>query len=380
MERGELVKGIKSLKEFIKLIVDDKISDKKSYSQWAKECNGKMEQLFWYKQERGMPAIHSLVGVFFHPTLPLLGLNYTPVAHNTLFKFQEGWTVPLRLCRGIVFDRDGNLAAKAFPKFFNYGENKETANLPDLPFEATEKKDGHLGIIFEYKGELLVTTRGSFVSRTSKLAANMLNVYEKQFNWKKAYPKEITILVEIIHPLTKVITDYVDKEEFVAIGAFNRETFIDYGYNKLRCLAEKLGLKTSEIWSGKSLAELRVLIKDHSVKNKEGYVARFSNGLRVKFKFESYIAEMIKRKLDYKYLMSRFISGNLPKTMELLDEELLRTAKEMLGEILIAVSKPGAAQDKWRALYMIVPEKESTSHFQGICRQFVKHITSIKEK
>lgn len=339
-----------------------------------------MEKLFQYEREKGMPAIYSLVAPFFHPRLPLIGLNYTPVAHNTLFQHRNGWTVPLRLCRGIIFDKNGDLIALSFPKFFNYGEHEETTELPWYSFTVMEKMDGHLGIIFKYKGEYLITTRGSFTSNTSKIAMKMLADYDYAEHWLFGWPENTTILVEIIHPATKVLTDYGGNQDFTLIGAFNTKEFIDHNYADLVEFGKILLLRPAEVFEVKSAEELKKIIKDRTVKNKEGYVARFAGGLRVKFKFETYLSKMIEAKLNYCYLMKKFSSGKLGNTMELLDEEIIGNAKQMLGEIMVALSVPGAARDKWKRLYNLVPPEENTSYYQSICRQFVKDLLALSAK
>ena len=108
---------LKQLQEFTTLITTAEITTKAQYIPWAKKNSATMAELFGYKQEKGMPNISALAGAFFHPTLPLIGFNYTPVAHNTLHEYPQGWTPVLRRCRGTIFDRAGNLIALPFPKF-----------------------------------------------------------------------------------------------------------------------------------------------------------------------------------------------------------------------------------------------------------------------
>lgn len=370
-----LAKGIDQLSDFVRTICSAGIRMKKDYSVYAKENKEKMAKWFDYAQGKGMPPINNLVSLSFHATEPLVLLNYTPLAHNTLFAHKTGWTMPLRLCRGIVFDFNGQLVAKGFPKFFNYKENKETCVLPDETFEATVKMDGHLGIIFEYSGKLFVTTRGSFDSNTTKIATKMLGAYAKKNNWKRFYPSNLTTLVEIIHPATKVLTDYKDEEKFVIIGAFDRDELIDYNYCELVSLSKMLKLPVTEVFKGADFENLAKLMKDRSVSNQEGYVVRFENGLRVKLKFETYISKMIADKIGYSYLMKKFVSGRLKDTLDILDEEIVETAKLMLADILISVSTADNPKAKWRALYELVPEEESTSSFRESCRKFVKALT-----
>jgi len=366
------------LSEFIRLMTRAGVISKKDYYKWARENEEAISKLFEYKRKEGMPGIYSLVTPFFHTTLPLVGLNYSQTAHNVLASFQEGWTSVLRLCRGIVFDRSGNLIALAFSKFFNYGEHPETRDLPNLPFEATVKQDGHLGIIFKYNDQFMITTRGDFNSPTSVLASEMLGRYVKHNGWDNIYPNDTTTLVEIIHPQTKVYLEYAGKTNFTVIGAFNIKKLHDYDYNYLKELAVKLGLPATELWTGKTLKDLVALMKDRSVTNQEGYVVRFSNCLRVKLKYETYIGKMVADKLGYTYLMNRMIKGNLKRMLDTLPEEIYPIGLQMLGEILLAFSVSGTAKEKWMSLYNLMPNGQATDYYKNICRQFVRMMTSVK--
>ncbi|OQA04200.1 MAG: RNA ligase [bacterium ADurb.Bin400] len=349
--------------------------DRNGFHQWARSNEDLMGERFWYRRETGMPPIYSLVSPSFHPELPLVMFNYTPGAHNNLHKYPEGWTDPIRLCRGIVFDFEGRLVALPFPKFFNYGEHPETRELPNEPFEATVKMDGHLGIIFKYQGKLLLTTRGFFTSKTAVLGNRMLAEIASANGWLSpgGFPDDLTCLVEIIHPTTRVHTDY-NQEGFVLIGGYNHRNFHDFDYAGLRLIGEQLGLPVCERWQGESIAELFALVNDPTMTGQEGFVARFASGLRVKFKFRSYIAKMVESKLSYTYLMQRFLSGNLQQMLGVLPEEVHEVATSMAGEILIAASVPGSAQDKWRSLYQLEPNDRSSVYFRTICREFARKI------
>ena len=366
--------SLQNLGEFVRQLSRDGVTDGKTFSVWARENEEAMEVVFDYKRLDGMPSIRSLVRPFFHPTLPLVGLNYTQSAHNTLYEFASGWTEPLRLCRGIIFDCNGNLVALPFPKFFNYGEHAETRELPNEPFEATTKHDGHLGIIFEYKGKIYVTTRGDFESRTSVLATHMLREYARKYVWEDKFPEDVTLLVEVIHPETKVYLDYDGKRGFVLIGAFNRATLEDYDNEKLHNFSQLLGIPLVERWMSQELEDLVGLMQDRSVDDQEGFVVRFRSGLRMKLKFMSYIAKMVEDKLGFSYLMQRMIKGNLERMLDTLPEEIYGVALKMLGEIMMAVATPGSQKIKWQALYNLQPEEKRTSYYRGVCRKFLSSL------
>lgn len=372
-----------NLGAFVRKLIQDGVRDRTAFREWRKQNKEVMENFFDYAKlaDKKIQPITALVSVFFHPQEPLIGLNYTPVAHNTLHRFSEGWTMPLRLCRGIIFDYEGNLVAKPFNKFFNVGENEETKELPDMAFDATAKHDGHLGIIFDYRGGLFITTRGSFKSKSALIATEMLENYFVKKNWAKKFPAYLTVLVEIIHPETKVHVDYERKKKFILIGAYDRETLKDLDYQDLCKFGKFLGLQVTERWQGNSLQDLKELMKDLSVENKEGYVVRFQNGLRVKFKFASYINLMVKEKLGYAYIMKRIISGNLQKMIGNLPEELYAEAEAMVKKIK-KVQSPALAnlseKEKRQYLYELVDSEKSTSYYRSICRDFLRHITTNK--
>lgn len=370
----EIRQAVGSLSHFVRTMISAGVKSKKAFNAWKKlpETIELMEDLFEYKRREGMPCINSLVTVDFHPEIPVMLLNYTQVAHNTLHEYPEGWTLPLRLCRGIVFDFKGGLRALVFEKFFNNGEHPETRELPDLPFEAPEKKDGHMGTIFEYEGKFYITTRGSFTSPTVKIATKMLQEYIQNGNWAENFNPDETVLVEIIHPQTHVLTDYPDFRAFILIGCKNRVTYEDHFFSYLEQLSVRLGLPLVRMWQGNSLAELKAHIKDRSVRNKEGFVVRFSNGLRVKFKFESYIGLMVQSKLSYNYLMLKNLSGSLEKMISMLDEEIYQIALQMLGRLHLIVTQKIPLKEKYQKLYQLVPEEECKDSFRANCRKFAK--------
>ncbi len=358
------------LSSLVKLLIQQDILSRQAFAVWKKKQVPLLSNIFQYEQKNGMPSIDQLISLDFHPELPLILLNYSTVAHNTLHEYPEGWTPVLRACRGLVIDFDGYVVGLPFLKFFNYLEHAETKLLPNLKFTATKKHDGHLGIIFQYRGQMVLTTRGRFASPSSKLGNEMLKTCINQY-WN--VNPSLCLLVEMIHPDTQVLTNYFGKVKFVLIGATDAESFVDYGddYETLTKIAIAFDIELTEQWDGYNLKDLITWMKDRSVDNQEGYVITFSNGLRVKVKFETYIGKMVAAKLSYNYLMRRLLSGNTKKMLLTLPEEIHDTAMRMLGEILILLSTPGEPKDRWRALYTLEGDNASNT-FKNTCREFVK--------
>lgn len=397
--------GIMALSAIVHRMSLAGIDSREKFREWAKKEVASLNHFFNYTQKPGMPPIYSLVSVDFHPEHPLMMFNYSPVAHNTLHAYPEGWTNALRMCRGIVFELvTGKLIAHPFPKFFNLNEHPETMLETILDklihfesgqvygWEAVEKMDGHLGIIFEYAGKLHFTTRGRFGSPSAKLGTELLRRYEQNSDWKNKFNPDFTVLVELIDPSTKVHVEYGEKSEFVLLGAFDRETLCEFqdavhdsqndGDNlyiiagRLMLINQPCGyLRSKKADPIGDFTKLVASMKDRTVTNEEGFVVRLFDGTRVKVKYETYIGLMVQKKLSPTYLMNRMISGNLDKMLLTLQEEVVPAANEMLGRILRVQFMPNATvKERRQYLYGIVPPELSTDYYRGICRSFLKFL------
>lgn len=127
-----------------------------------------------------------------HPTYDLTIWNYSPKV-----QYDRLWDEITLQCRGLVTNSEGKVVARPFQKFFNYEEYLENAPhmIPNEPFEVFDKMDGSLGILFNYNGEWIIATRGSFTSDQAIKAKEMLD---------EKYPtenldKNNTYLFEIIY-------------------------------------------------------------------------------------------------------------------------------------------------------------------------------------
>ena len=121
-----------------------------------------------------------------HPTLPLTIWNYTEEV-----QYNNKWDEITLSARGLVTDEFGTIVARPFTKFFNMEEGKHT---PTTDFEVFEKVDGSLGIVFNYKGEWMIATRGSFTSDQAIKGKEMLDKYPVE-----KLDKNKTYLFEIIY-------------------------------------------------------------------------------------------------------------------------------------------------------------------------------------
>ena len=220
-----------------------------------------------------------------HPTLPLTIWNYTPKVQygegNAQYKF---WDDVTKQCRGLVTDNEGNVVARPFKKFFNIEENQHT---PTEQFDVYEKMDGSLGILFNYKGEWVLATRGSFTSDQSVKGTELLQKYDYQ----RLNP-DYTYLFEIIYPENRIVCTY-DFEDLVLLGMIHTESGDEVNIHsgndedvRFKNLLNNLGFNIVRKYDGISdYTYLKHAISD----NREGFVVRFSNGDRMKIKGEEYL-------------------------------------------------------------------------------------------
>jgi RNA ligase len=206
-----------------------------------------------------------------HPTLPLSIYNYSRGV-----QYEKLWDPITLNCRGLVLDTDGNIVAKAFPKFFNYEELTE-ASIPNQTFEVFEKMDGSLGICFYYNGEWHMATRGSFTSEQAIRGKEMLDKYDiSKLNTHYTY------LFEIIYKENRIVVDY-DFEDLVLLAVIDTETGAEPGLDFVNTHDFKVVMRY------KTWGEDWETLKKEISKDNEGYVIRFSGGMRMKIKGDEYV-------------------------------------------------------------------------------------------
>jgi len=218
-----------------------------------------------------------------HPTLPISIYNYS---RNT--QYEGKWDDITLMCRGLVLDREGNVIAKAFNKFFNMEEHKPE-EIPNEPFEVFEKLDGSLGIFFNYNDEWILATKGSFTSDQAVKGIEILKKY-KYDRLLKGY----TYLFEIIYPENRIVCQY-DFEDLILLAVIDNHDGYEIRIHdneihlegiRLKNLYNNLGFKIVKKYDGvRDYSELKSKISQ----NQEGFVIKFGNGFRMKIKGEEYV-------------------------------------------------------------------------------------------
>jgi len=202
--------------------------------------------------------------------------------------YEKAWDEVTLNARGTVYEIEtGDIIARAFPKFFNFGElssEKQQEVLQAKSFETYEKMDGSLGIVYYYDGEWRVNTRGSFTSDQAVKGKEILEDFDTSFLFK-----QFTYLVEIIYPQNKIIVDYGNECSLYYLGSFCIKVTGEYEVGEdLMMMHSSNIFKRGKNYNFNSISELQSHLEtlDHT---EEGYVVRLDNGYRVKFKSAEYL-------------------------------------------------------------------------------------------
>jgi RNA ligase len=189
--------------------------------------------------------------------------------------FENAWTPITMAARGLVLDpAAGRVVATPFPKFFNAGERGGA--IPDLPFEAFEKLDGSLIIIFHHAGRWRAVTKGAFESSQARWAQERLDVADLS-----ALRPGTTYLADATYPENRIVIRY-DEAALVLLAAY-AENGLELDYNAVRDVASRLGWAAAQRHAFGSVSDLLLHARDLPG-TREGFVLRFSDGIRLKVK------------------------------------------------------------------------------------------------
>ncbi len=193
------------------------------------------------------------------------------------------WNHHTRSARGLVLDREGKVVARPWPKFFSLNERPETRLdvLPKEEVELTEKMDGSLLIAFlnPETGAWQACTRAAWDSPPCQAA------HARLAGWAQRLDPACTYLFELVAPWNRVVIRY-PAERLILIGIVHVESGEDWAPSRVRAWGLERGFDVLRV-------ERRRLegidLDDPTVLHREGWVARFSDGLRVKLKVARYL-------------------------------------------------------------------------------------------
>lgn len=272
-----------------------------------------------YLKNHSLEQLNTAYGVknTVHPVDGRIILNY----HQT----ESPKTEPIaKEARGLVLDKNFQLIACSFPRFFNWGEDLESAKAFDWSnFIVQEKVDGSLILLYYWEGAWRVNTRNSF-------GEGIINKDFPNITWSSlvkslineaALDKNTTYILELTSPYNTVVRHF-NTSKLHLITAFEGDMEVDYITCQL--ISERLRFFHRPVTFEFTTLDdtLNYILKlEVEGKDDEGVVIRDINNNRWKIK-------------NKKYLLLHHLkdNGNINRT-----ENLLKIV--MMGEVDEIVSK-----------------------------------------
>jgi T4 RnlA family RNA ligase len=284
-----------------------------------------------------------------HPSEDLFIYNYTATA-----QYERVWNEVTLQCRGLILDKNYRIVARPFVKFFNWGE-MEGQIIPEENFEVYEKLDGSLGILYWWNDEAYIATRGSFVSDQASKANQILK--RKYAHVLRKLDGTKTYLFEIIYPENRIVVDYSGMEDLVLIAITCNKTGKE-------CELQEIGFTLVKRYNGiKDICALAEMEEN----NREGFVVKFSNGLRYKIKFKEYLrVHKIVSQVSTIAIWELLRAGKLlEEVLDRVPDEFYNWVKKTNGELLDAYR---TVEDQAKEEYKILDTRKETALYFQSCK------------
>jgi RNA ligase len=234
-----------------------------------------------------------LVERHHHHEFPLDILSYSRKCVQ-----ENVWDKVTSICRGIIITRGadgGEVIARPFEKFHNYGEEPGRGDTTYLPTDEPiiwEKLDGFMCTLYEWEGTYYIASKSSFHSTHAKWATKW---YQRAFPKGKGvpeWPKGFTPVFEGIMPDLRIVVNYGKREQLVLLALINIETGEELSPE---AWGEEFNLDTPKRF-GMTLEQAKThTLREHArdVVDEEGYVLTWyrpgMTPFRLKMKFIEYL-------------------------------------------------------------------------------------------
>lgn len=173
----------------------------------------------------------------------------------------------------------------------------------------------------------------------------------------------MTYLFELVAPWNRIVIPYAEAA-MILIGVVDRTSGIDATYAEVQEWANIHGFRAVEF---ESRPVDSISLDDPKIRDREGFVARFSNGLRVKLKYQQYmILHKILTGLSVKGIWE-LLSGGTEPTFDGVPDEFMDWYSKQCGSLKAAYADIDA---RAKAVFAATPKYATRKEF---AMDFVKH-------
>lgn len=245
--------------------------------------------------------------------------------------FGGHWNDITSICRGLILNSNMEVVANCIPKFFNYEEYSRYTDIDiTQPFTVTDKSDGSMIQVFMYNGNMIVSSSGAFENEYTLKAEQLLNTKYQHLLPIIQCTDRLNFIFELIAPLTKVVVSYGDQEELRLITVRDPDGYEDEDYIQ-QC--KDLGFDYVNVLDFKDLDD--VISKKKGVfENAEGFVVKFLDGSRIKFKYDEYfVLHKIMSSVSKRFVWDA-LSAGIELQLENIPDESFEEIKVWENELL----------------------------------------------
>ena len=196
-----------------------------------------------------------------------------------------------RECRGLLFDRGGNILSRRLHKFFNVNEREETlARAIDFtqPHSILEKLDGSMVTPIQVDTHIRWATKMGItdVSMNAEVYVSRNIHYQEFADYIMSF--DATPIFEWCSTKNRIVVEY--PHDRLVLLAIRDNVSGDYkSYESMCNLASQYGVEVVKAYSGNASSMQQLLDTTKELQGAEGYIIRFDNGHMVKVKGEWYV-------------------------------------------------------------------------------------------
>lgn len=243
-----------------------------------------------YLKQNSLESLTAKYGIKVtrHPAEPLVICNYSQTESDKRCPLVQE-------CRGLTLNTETwEVQARSFSRFFNLSEVPEIEKRFNWhEFAVEEKCDGSLMVLYWYKGEWRVNTRGSFAQ--GRIHPDFNKTWSELFFELLGDPQRLPLkadtsyVFELCSRLNPVVRDYPEPTLYL-LSAFDNKSGREENDVVLDRLAERAGVKRPARYALHSEVDILRFVAEHPEATFEGVVLRDKNGLRLKVKNPRYTA------------------------------------------------------------------------------------------
>ena len=200
-----------------------------------------------------------------------------------------------RECRGLVLDsnNDWALVARAFTRFFNLGEHRpEQDDFDWNNCSATDKEDGSLILIYYWKGEWRVNTRGSFgdgfVGDSIFTWRDLVNLALGD-DWQRNLYEKYTYVGEICSMYNKIVRMYREPKFYLLSVFEGKDELTAWQTYDVSC-DTGMNIPKRHSFHNEDQVICHIDRQGSDDPTYEGIVLRDVNNMRIKVKNKFYVA------------------------------------------------------------------------------------------